>query len=84
MSRNANEIHGNGKGIASYSQNLKVISHNFIRSTIENIFTDHKNIACKNFNTDNVLRWRLILEEYSPEIEYISGKKNIVAYVPSQ
>ena len=27
------------------------------------IFTDHKNITCKNFNTDNLLSWRLILEE---------------------
>ena len=36
-----------------------------------NIYTDHKNITCKNFNTDSVLWWRLILEKYNPEIEYI-------------
>ena len=30
------------------------------------IFTDHKNIICIKFITDNVLRWRLILEEYIP------------------
>ena len=29
------------------------------------IYTDHKNIMCKNFNTDRELRWRLILEYYS-------------------
>ena len=32
-----------------------------------------------NFYTYIVLIWRLILEEYSPEIEYIKGEKNIVA-----
>ena len=26
------------------------------------IFTDHKSLTCKNFNTDRVLQWRLILE----------------------
>ena len=41
------------------------------------IYTDHKNLACRNFNTDRLLRWRLILEEYSPDIEYIKDEKNI-------
>ena len=37
------------------------------------------NLTHKSFNTERVLRWRLILEEYSPEIIYIKGKHNIVA-----
>ena len=41
-------------------------------------FTDHKNLTCKNFNTNHLLWWRPILEEHSPEIEYIPVKKNIV------
>ena len=43
------------------------------------MYTDNKNFTCKNFNIDIVLRWRLILEDYSPDIEYIKGEKNIVA-----
>ena len=43
------------------------------------IYTDHKNLTLKNFNTDRVLLRRLILEEYSPDIEYIQGEKNMAA-----
>ena len=35
-------------------------------------------LTCKNFNTDRVLRWRLLLEEYVPDVEYIKGEKKIV------
>ena len=48
------------------------------------IYSDHKNIRCKNFNIDRVLWWIIILEEYRPEIEYIPGYKNIVADSLSQ
>ena len=43
------------------------------------VYTDHMNLTYKNFNTDRVIRWRLILEEYNPELIYIKGNKNIVA-----
>ena len=43
------------------------------------VHTDHKNLTCKNFNTARVMRWRLILEEYGPELRYIKGEHNIVA-----
>ncbi len=43
------------------------------------VHTDHKNLTCKNFNTERVMRWRLILEEYGPELKYIKGEHNIVA-----
>ena len=38
------------------------------------IYTDHETLKCQYFNTDRVLIWRLILEEYAPEIEYIRSE----------
>ena len=43
------------------------------------IYTDHKNLTYKNFNTERVMRWRLILEEYNPELNYTKGTTNIIA-----
>ena len=43
------------------------------------IYTDHKNLCYKNFNTNRVLRWRLLLEEFGPELHYIKGERNVVA-----
>ena len=31
------------------------------------------------FNTERVMRWRLILEEFGPELKYIKGENNVVA-----
>ena len=44
------------------------------------IYTDNKNFFYKVFDTDVVLRWRLILKEYGPDIEYTKGEKSIVTY----
>ena len=43
------------------------------------VHTDHKNLTYKNFNTTRVMRWRLILEEFGPQFQYIKGSKNVVA-----
>ena len=37
------------------------------------------NLTYKQINTERVIRWRLILEEYSPELVYIQGSKYVVA-----
>ena len=45
------------------------------------MFTDHKNLVHESElkSSQRVMRWRLLLEEYGPEIVYIKGHKNIVA-----
>ena len=43
------------------------------------VYTDHKNLTYRAFNTDRVMRWRLIIEEFSPELIYIKGQNNIIA-----
>ena len=42
------------------------------------IFTNNRNLICEFLNTDIILRWRIILNEYGPDIEYVKGDKNIV------
>ena len=45
------------------------------------VFTDHKNLITDalGLSSDRVYRWRLLLEEYGPEIVYIKGIHNTVA-----
>ena len=43
------------------------------------VYTDHLNLTHKQFNTERVMRWRLLIEEFSPEFFYIKGQHNIVA-----
>ena len=43
------------------------------------IHTDHENLTFKHFNSDQVMRWRLFIEEYSPNLRYIKGSHNVVA-----
>jgi len=43
------------------------------------IFTDHKNLISENTQIEQVLRWRLLIEEFSPKFEHVAGHKNVVA-----
>ncbi len=45
------------------------------------VFTDHKNLMrdALGLTSDRVYRWRLLLEEYGPEIVYIKGIHNTIA-----
>ena len=43
------------------------------------VYTDHKNLTYKNFNTECIMQWWLLIEEFGPIIKYIKGPKNIVA-----
>jgi hypothetical protein len=66
------------KELLSIVETLKEFRNILLGHTIT-VHTDHKNLIYKNFNTERVMRWRLILEEYGPELRYIKGEKNIVA-----
>ena len=43
------------------------------------VYIGHKNLIYKMFDTEHVMRWRLILEEFGPELKYIKGENNVVA-----
>jgi hypothetical protein len=45
------------------------------------VYTDYKNLTqdALGLTSDRVYRWRLLLEEFAPEIVYIKGIHNTVA-----
>ena len=43
------------------------------------VYTDHKNLTHKKINTESIMRWRLILKEFGPELKYIKFQNNVVA-----
>ncbi len=45
------------------------------------VYTDHKNLTqdALGLTSDRVYRWRLLLEDFAPEIVYIKGIHNTVA-----
>ena len=45
------------------------------------VYTDHKNLVHETtlMSSQRVMRWRLLLEEYGPDIRYIKGSDNIIA-----
>ena len=57
---------------------LKTFRNILLGHKIE-VFTDHKNLTYQQFNTERVMRWRLLLEEFGPTLTYIKGEHNIVA-----
>ena len=52
---------------------------NILLGRLITIFTDHKNLSFSDFTNQRIMRWRLIVEEYSPVIKYLEGSKNIAA-----
>src|SRR5687768_15749206 len=42
------------------------------------VYTDHENLTQKEFNSNRVMRWRLYIEEYSPDLQYIKRENNVV------
>jgi len=50
-----------------------------------NVYTNHKNLTRDGLGltSDGVTRWRILLEEYAPEIIYKKGIHNTVAHAIS-
>ena len=42
------------------------------------VYTDNKNLTYKILNTERIMRWRLILEEFGSNLKYIKGENNAV------
>jgi RNase H-like domain found in reverse transcriptase len=64
--------------LLSIVETLKEYYNILLGQQIE-VFTDHKNLVYKTFNTERIMRWRLIIEEFGPKLTYIKGASNIVA-----
>jgi hypothetical protein len=66
-------------------ETLKVFQGMMWGQTIK-VYTDHKNLTrdALGLTSDRVYRWRLLLEEFAPEIVYKKGIHNLVADVISQ
>lgn len=43
------------------------------------VYTDHKHLTFKNFNTQRLVHWRMVIEDLGPELIYIKGNDNVVA-----
>ena len=61
------------KELLSIVETLNLLGHQIT------VYTDHKNLTYKIINTERVMRWRLILEEFGPELKYIKEKNNVVS-----
>jgi RNase H-like domain found in reverse transcriptase len=68
--------------LLSIVETLKEFCNILLGHKIE-VFTDHKNLIYDDLKTEQVIRWRLLMEEYGVKITYIKGSEKIVADVLS-
>ena len=66
------------KNVNCFLLTLKELRNILLGQQIK-VYIDHKNLTYKTFDTERVMRWMLILEEYNPELICAQGSKNIVA-----
>ena len=66
------------KEILSIVETLKEFRNILLGHHIR-VYTDNKKLTHKCFNTERVTFWRLILEEFGPELKYIKVENNVVA-----
>ena len=64
--------------LLSIVETLKQFRNILLGQQLE-VFTDHMNLTYQTYNSERVMRWHLFIEEYTPDLKYIPGEKNIVA-----
>jgi hypothetical protein len=52
---------------------------NIILGQCIQVFTYHQNLTYKQFNTECITWWRLLIEEFGPELIFTKGEHNIAA-----
>ena len=65
------------KELLSIVETLKEFRNILLDHKIK-VYTDHKNLIYTKHNTERVIYWSLLIEEYSPELIYIKRINNIV------
>ena len=65
------------KELLSVVSSLKEFRNILLRHQIK-VYTYHKNLTYNFFNTERVMRWRLILKEFGPELKDIKGEHNAI------
>jgi len=64
--------------LLSIVKTLKELRNILLGQQIE-VFTDHNNLVCKHFNTERVMQWWLLFEEFGPKLTNVKGMNNAVA-----
>jgi len=64
--------------LLSIVETLKELRNILLGQQIE-VFTDHNNLVSKHFNTERVMQWWLLFEEFGPKLTNVKGMNNAVA-----
>ena len=76
---NAQKNYGTGeRELLSLVETLKAFENILMGQDLV-VHTDHLNLLYDKMATARLSRWRMLLEEFGPKVEYVQGHKNVVA-----